>query len=404
MFDRQLKTLFQLLFFSLPILLTANLAFSGVVTQDGAFVFSEPSFDAEVLTNLKKGTSLKLSKKIYGSYGKFYQIRIPQGIGYIAIIDVDPNAKGGKKLKKKKKKKNKKKLGKKKKKKKEKNAKKKKRKKKKLAKKKKKKKKKRKSARDLEEESFLDELNEDDVVDMADDDDNRRKKKRRKKRRKKRDRDFDDDFAESDDDDAGDIFEDADSSISDELESRGSDFRRRSRNSTPLYFQNMIGGFIGYYNYQENIEGLDAKANLPLIGFRMTGPEILFTGPVLDLNVAISFGAPKYYEDIASAKPSGFALIADLSFVFPISQMPRGLIYATVGPLLHFSKYSVVVTPIGGDDGDSVNFDLQEAKVGAVIGAGYGHRFGAFVTKLDLRVYVERKTYFGVGANLQYLY
>ncbi len=351
-------------FFILSVLvfgtLWAQSLLAAIVTQESAFVFTEPSFDSEVLTNLAKGKKISVSKKIYGNYGKFYKVKLQEGIGYIAIIDVDVKASGGaENVSDKKKKKRKKKAKKKKKRKKK--AKNKKKRRKKTANKKRKKKKKSARSRDRDDDDF-------------DDDD-------------------DDDLRDDDRDNSGDIFADE------------KDFSKPDVDGEPpIYFMNMMGGFAGYYNYQEDINGLDAKANLPIVGFRITGPDFLISGPVLDFNVALSFGAPKYLQDVAANSPSGFAVFADLSIVFPIKQAGKNLFYASVGPLIHYSTYSLVVVPIGGTVDDAVNFDLQEAKVGGVLGVGYGRRFGRLIGKIDGRFYLERKSYLGVNISLQYHY
>ncbi len=85
----------------------------GTVKTDNALVYDQPDFDAATLMYLPAGQKIRISKKSFGSYFKFYRVKVSQNkIGYITTIDVIPEraapservavAKDGKPIKKKK--------------------------------------------------------------------------------------------------------------------------------------------------------------------------------------------------------------------------------------------------------------------------------------------------------------
>ncbi len=61
----------------------------GVVSEDGAYVFTKPSFDAEVITTLAPGGVFYISKAL--SNGVFHKIKVKTGVmGYVSNTDIRP--------------------------------------------------------------------------------------------------------------------------------------------------------------------------------------------------------------------------------------------------------------------------------------------------------------------------
>ena len=61
------------------------------VKTDSALVYDQPDFDAPTLMYLPAGQKIRISKKSFGSYFKFYRVKVSQTkIGYITTIDVIP--------------------------------------------------------------------------------------------------------------------------------------------------------------------------------------------------------------------------------------------------------------------------------------------------------------------------
>jgi hypothetical protein len=61
----------------------------GVVSEDGAYVFTKPSFDAEVITTLAPGGVYFISKALIN--GVFHKIKVKTGVmGYVSNTDIRP--------------------------------------------------------------------------------------------------------------------------------------------------------------------------------------------------------------------------------------------------------------------------------------------------------------------------
>ncbi len=69
----------------------------GTVITDGAVIYKNNSFDAEIVTYAEVGRNVVLSRKIYSAadgFGTFYKIRIELGVyGYVSDVDVKPQFK-----------------------------------------------------------------------------------------------------------------------------------------------------------------------------------------------------------------------------------------------------------------------------------------------------------------------
>jgi hypothetical protein len=61
------------------------------VKTEGAIVYNRPDFDADQLVALHEGQKIVVSKGTFGSYAKFYKVKVGNRIGYIADIDVEPS-------------------------------------------------------------------------------------------------------------------------------------------------------------------------------------------------------------------------------------------------------------------------------------------------------------------------
>ncbi len=72
-------------------------ALTGVVKNDGAQVYSQPDFDAQILATLTVGQKVVVSKGTAGAYAKFHRVRAGKIVGYISEMDVE--GEGGASLK-----------------------------------------------------------------------------------------------------------------------------------------------------------------------------------------------------------------------------------------------------------------------------------------------------------------
>ncbi|RYZ68870.1 MAG: SH3 domain-containing protein, partial [Proteobacteria bacterium] len=92
----------------------------------------------------------------------------------------------------------------------------------------------------------------------------------------------------------------------------------KKREKLPFAFTRYVGLFVGVAGYEEEVGGSKEKDSLLIYGLKLTGPGILFEGPILDLNLMLHYGAPKAYTDISSVKPSGYLIMADSLLLLPM--------------------------------------------------------------------------------------
>ncbi|HVK60228.1 MAG TPA: hypothetical protein VM432_01710, partial [Bdellovibrionales bacterium] len=86
---------------------------------------------------------------------------------------------------------------------------------------------------------------------------------------------------------------------------------RKEPKPEPLYFSRFIGLDVGKIWFKEGISGIDAKEGLLTYGLRVTGPDVLLEGAILDWNLILHYGAPSYYDQLSATKPAGFVLWTD---------------------------------------------------------------------------------------------
>lgn len=170
--------------------------------------------------------------------------------------------------------------------------------------------------------------------------------------------------------------------------------RPRPRLHRPVADTRWIGALLGYVNYREQIAGGKPAANLMTYGLKLTGPNILLRGPYLmDLNLAVHAGAPKYYEQGADVTPSGFLVMIDTPLLFPVGDSRDSMAYLGIGPLLTYSAFDVIL--------QGQNFHLEEMKLGLSLLVGYGYRIGDAIARLEAKYFIEKTQYVGVQFGLQ---
>jgi hypothetical protein len=170
--------------------------------------------------------------------------------------------------------------------------------------------------------------------------------------------------------------------------------RERKRPKEPFYFTRYVGLTGGFADFKESINGVDAvNNNLLIYGLKITGPEVLFSGPTVDLNILLHYGAPEYYEKLSKIKPTGFILFTDALFVLPVLNRENGMIYVEAGPLLVYSSFKVL-------NGTRV-MDLTSVNLGASFAAGAGFRVEKVAVRLEGKYLVEKQSYKAVQLSLQ---
>ena len=255
------------------------------VRTDGAMVYAKPDFDSDVLTTLKEGDKIRVSKGTLGEKANFHKVRAGSILGWIAEIDVQ-----------------------------------------------------------LDDAPFKREQRrgagkrDKDKTDKSD-------KKRPKSGEKKPKKPFMDD-------------------------------------NTPMFFQKYVGAVIGLSDFNESINGVDAHESLFVYGLKITGPDILFNGPILDVNLLLHYGAPSYYNALSTTKPSGFLFMADTLLLYPFFNRDKGIVAVGFGPLIKYSSFSVT----NGGDLKS----LSEFDVGVSLALSGAMRFNKIAVRLEGKYLIEK--------------
>lgn len=267
----------------------ARKAVSGVaatVRTDGAMVYKQPDFDAEVLGTLRAGQRVLVSRGVTGQYAKFHKVKVGKTIGYIADIDVAVVGGG--------------------------------------------------------------------LSSGA------------KKTAKNEGKTAKDESKESD---------------------------KEPRDRMPIYFTRYVGLLLGQTSFKEDISGVDANESLLTYGVKVTGPDVLIEGPILDFNVLLHYGAPEYYSKLSATKPSGFILWSDLLLLIPFVQHDNWMVTAAAGPLLVLSNFKVT--------NNDRPMDLTALNVGVSFSLGAAVRFERMAVRLESKYQIEKKSYTSLLASVQ---
>ena len=170
---------------------------------------------------------------------------------------------------------------------------------------------------------------------------------------------------------------------------------KEEEDGRPLLFRRYIGGSLARINFrEEGIRGIDAKEDLWFYGVRVTGPDILWQGPVTDINVHFHYGAPTYYDKLSSSSPSGYIFLTDYLLVFPFMQAPKWIAYMEAGPLLTYSSFKV--TQLG------YTLNLTELNLGASFVAGAAYRWSKWVGRFEYKYMMEKSTHRGFSFSVQH--
>ncbi|MDX9730863.1 MAG: SH3 domain-containing protein [Bdellovibrionales bacterium] len=169
---------------------------------------------------------------------------------------------------------------------------------------------------------------------------------------------------------------------------------KERRAAEPMVFSRSLGFTLGMLRYREELGGKTQSADLLTYGLKMTGPDVLFTGPLLDFNIAFHYGAPKYYEGLSATKPSGFFMWTDLHLFFPVRMREDSLIAIGAGPVFVISN---VQTTGAGREGWRLN-------VGGAVELSGGLRFGEFIVRAEGKYIFENKSYPQAQLVLQTLF
>ncbi len=135
----------------------------------------------------------------------------------------------------------------------------------------------------------------------------------------------------------------------------------------PVFFARAVGLFYGRVTFKEELQDSIHSEDLSIYGLKITGPDVFFEGPVMDLNFGLHWGAPDYYLPISTNKPTGFLLMADSLIEVPMGTGQNSMLFMGVGPSLTFSHF---VYQAG-----EAKTNSDHSKIGLTFAMGFGYRF-----------------------------
>lgn len=159
--------------------------------------------------------------------------------------------------------------------------------------------------------------------------------------------------------------------------------KTRRRKTKSVYFSRFVGALVGTTEFKESISGVDASDQLLIYGLKITGPDMLFAAAVVDLNIALHYGAPKYYNKLSAVGPSGFVLYTDALLLLPWLQRQNFAGLFGIGPLLVYSDFNVV--------NNSRAQSLSTLNIGASLMAGGVYRIGSVGLRLEGKYFLEKQ-------------
>ncbi len=157
-----------------------------------------------------------------------------------------------------------------------------------------------------------------------------------------------------------------------------------------------VGLSVGSLEFREGIGGRDRTANVTTYGFKVSGPDTVLPGGVTDWNFHFHYGAPSYYDELSSVKPSGFLLMTDVSMLLPLRFDEDSALVLGAGPLL-------VMSSLQASQG-SRRYDMFSMGAGLALSLGAGWRWGDHGLRIEGRYLVERKIHRGLMAHWQIAY
>lgn len=163
-----------------------------------------------------------------------------------------------------------------------------------------------------------------------------------------------------------------------------------------LYFKRMVGASLAQVNYTEKFQGKASSAQTTMFGFRATGPDILGDSPPLDLNILVGFKPPSYYDTMSDGRASGFFLLGDVTFLFPLIDWDKALLNFGIGGMWSYTHFKV---PVGVQ-----TYSADDLRIGLDLSFGGAARFGSFVARADVKYYIEKTQYSGLMISLQKIY
>jgi hypothetical protein len=166
--------------------------------------------------------------------------------------------------------------------------------------------------------------------------------------------------------------------------------KKRTRS---FYGSRYRGPVISYLTYNENTMGALHSENMPFYGFKVEGPNTMFTGDFrTDAEFLFHFSAPGYYEKATGYPASGWIFLTDFVFETAYPQSKWHMLTFGFGPMFKYSHYQVSLL----QNSKQISYSLDDMNLGAVFDGGLAFRIAeTYALRFNIKYYWEKTKYWG---------
>lgn len=160
-----------------------------------------------------------------------------------------------------------------------------------------------------------------------------------------------------------------------------------------FYGSRYRGPMVSYLTYNENTMGELRSENLPFYGFKVQGPNTMFSGDFrTDAEFLFHFGAPSYYEKATGYSSSGWIFLTDFVFETAYPQSKWHMLTFGFGPMFKYSHYQVSLL----QNGKQISYSLDDMNLGVVFDGGLAFRIAdTYALRFNIKYYWEKTKYWG---------
>jgi len=159
-----------------------------------------------------------------------------------------------------------------------------------------------------------------------------------------------------------------------------------------FYASRYRGPVVSYLTYSENTMGKLRTENMPFYGFKVQGPNTMFSGDFrTDAEFLFHTSAPGYYEKATGYPASGWIFIADFVFETAYPQSKWHMLTFGFGPMFKYSHYQVSLLDVTNKP---LAYSLDDMALGAVFDGGLAFRIAdTYALRFNLKYYWEKTKY-----------
>lgn len=160
-----------------------------------------------------------------------------------------------------------------------------------------------------------------------------------------------------------------------------------------FYGSRYRGPVVSYLTYNENTMGDLRSENMLFYGFKVQGPNTMFSGAFrTDAEFLFHTSAPAYYEKATGYPVSGWVFLTDFVFESAYPQSKWHMLTFGFGPMFKYSHYQVSLL----QNGKQLSYSLDDMTLGAVFDGGLAFRIAdTYALRFNVKYFWEKTKYWG---------